>query len=271
MWQPAKLAQFSALAEGILGAPFAWCDVRPGRVQLADASSRGGTLGGRFHVGEFALAKFQITNAQYQRFLHDPGGFGNASWWEYSPEALLWRRGHARPAPTAFAGGLLLRTRISWFDSMDFCAWLSGQLDGRIPLQMENPESWAVRLPSEKEWQRAALGDTGGPYPWGDGLDETRASYAKRLGRPAEVGSFPAGQSPFGIMDMVGNLFEWKLTRWGSDHTDPGGYGSRVIRGGAWNVSDPEYLRAVDRGTGWPPRGRLNDCGFRCALPYTSQ
>jgi formylglycine-generating enzyme required for sulfatase activity len=125
--------------------------------------------------------------------------------------------------------------------------------------------TWSVRLPTESQWQRAAVGDTGGPYPWGNGLDPSRANYGNNIGKPTPVGSYPSGASPFGVMDMVGNLSEWCLNQWNTASEDLSGYGKRTIGGMAWNVSNEHHLRAIDRG-GWPPRGRLNDFGFRPVL-----
>ena len=240
--------------ESILGSPFLWCYIPGGSVMLLDASSYGGTAGGKYQVAEFAIGKYLITNRQYQSFVEHPNGFDNAQWWDYSPQAAQWRKDHPGPKPPAFIGSDLPCTRVSWFDSVAFCNWLSTELTA------------TVRLPTEQEWQRAAVGDTGWRYPWGDELDETRGNYGKHLGQVTTVGSFPGGQSPFGVMDMVGNLWEWCLTTWGTEATDLNGYVYRVFRGGAWNVSDPEYLRAIDRGEGHAPRGRLNDCGFRVVL-----
>ena len=64
---------------------------------------------------------------------------------------------------------------------------------------------------------------------------------------------------------MIGNLSEWCLTLWGSDDNALTGYGYRNIRGGAWNVLLDDDIRAKDRVV-WPPRGRLNDVGFRPVL-----
>jgi formylglycine-generating enzyme required for sulfatase activity len=99
-------------------------------------------------------------------------------------------------------------------------------------------------------------------------LDETHANFGKHIGKVSPVGSFPEGQSPFGVMDMIGNLWEWCSTIWGTESTDLSGYNYRTFRGGAWNVSNPDYLRATDRGEGHTPRGSLNDCGFRLILDY---
>lgn len=244
----------SRSAESILGAPFEWCHVPAGTVTLLNASDSGGTTGGEHHVAEFAIGKYLITNTQYKSFAVHSNGFCNPAWWEYSPQAVQWHQDHRHPKRTAFEGQDLPVTRVSWFDSVAFCNWLSAELGTNI------------RLPTEQEWQRAAVGDTGWSYPWGNDLDETRANYGKRLGQVSPVESFARGQSPFGVFDMVGNLWEWCLTIWGSESTDLNGYVYRAFRGGAWNVSNHEYLRAIDRGEGHSPRGQLNDCGFRIVL-----
>jgi formylglycine-generating enzyme required for sulfatase activity len=164
--------------------------------------------------------------------------------------------------PTAFIGDDLPMTRVSWFDGMAFCAWLSVQLDIRS-FDIRNIASWSVRLPTEQEWQRAATGDTDWKYPWGNEFKDGYGNYANQVGlQPSKVGSYPEGASPFGVMDMIGNLWEWCITPWGSDEMNVSGYTYRVFKGGAWNISNPEYLSATDR---WShsPRGRLNDCGIR--------
>lgn len=249
-----ELTFLSKQVETILAAPFEWCLVTGGTVTLLDASYYGGTTGGTFQVAEFAIAKYLLTNGQYQKFIAHPHGFCNSQWWDFSPQGTQWRRDHRTPKPTAFAGTDLPATRVSWFDSLAFCRWLSAELNIH------------VRLPTEQEWQRAAIGDTGWNYPWGNEFGESRGNFMKRIGQVSPVGSFPAGQSPFGVMDMIGNLSEWCLTTWGTDSTDLNGYTYRVFRGGAWNISNPEYLRAIDRGDGWSPRARLNDRGTRIAL-----
>lgn len=252
-----EISQFSIESETFLSSPFQWCLVSGGEVILSDASDYGGTQGGHYRVADFAIGKYLITNAQYKRFVEHLNGFCNPIWWDYSPQAIQWRKGHLHPKPTAFERRDLPVTRVSWFDSVAFCNWLSSELNA------------SVRLPTEQEWQRAAVGDTGWGYPWGNEFDETCGNFMKRIGMVSPVGDFPAGQSPFGVMDMIGNLSEWCLTTWATDSTELIGYTYRVIRGCAWNAGTPEYLRATDRGLGWSPRGRLNDCGLRIALDLT--
>lgn len=265
------LPRLSDITTAVLCPPFEWCHVPGGTVSLENAAVRGGTQGGIYQVTGFAIAKYPVTNGQYQRFIDHPDGFANPQWWEYSEQAAQWHRDHPRPKPSAFPSPDLPRIRLSWFDALAFCLWLSAELhfgdelQPRPGLDAHNLAGWRVRLPTEQEWQRAALGDSGWVYPWGDQLDERRANFARQVGSPTRVGSYPEGANPFGALDMVGNVWEWCLTPWGVDSEDLSGYTYRFIRGGAWNVSNPEYLRPADR-AGNSPRGQLNDAGFRCAL-----
>jgi formylglycine-generating enzyme required for sulfatase activity len=143
---------------------------------------------------------------------------------------------------------------------MAFCAWLSAQWSEADP----TTPGWVIRLPSEAEWQRAAEGNTGCAYPWGDSLAPGRANYGKHIGQPTPVTRYIEGETPCGALDMCGNVWEWCLTAWGIFGNDISGYTYRVMRGGAWNVSNPEYLQSHAR-YGHPPRGQLNDAGFRIA------
>jgi len=265
------LESLSQATESILCPPFEWCRVEGGIVPLENATPDGGTKGGIYQVIDFAIAKYPFTNAQYERFLENPNGFSNSQWWEFSSEAMQWRRDHQNPKPTAFNGPDLPRTRTSWFDSMACCHWLSAELESRRSilhdksLNTHSPSAWSIRLPTEQEWQRAALDDTGWCYPWGDKLDETRGNYAGNVGQPTSVNQYPKGKSVYGVMDMTGNIWEWCLTGWNEEDVDSSGYTYRIIRGGAWNINNPDHLRANGRGC-HPPRGRLNDCGFRVLL-----
>ena len=261
-----SLGSLSKVTESILHSPFEWCHVEGGNGILENATQYGGTPGGTFQVGDFAIAKFPVTNVQYERFLENSDGFSNPRWWEYSPQAIQWRKDHKNPRPTAFSGADLPRTRASWFDSMAFCYWLSAELKSTLqPDQSPNTCDFSIRLPTEQEWQRAALGDTGWCYPWGDKLDETRGNYDNHVGQPSDVKKYPEGKSVFGVMDMTGNVWEWCLTGWNQENIDLSGYTYRIIKGGAWNIYNPDQLRSNDRGC-HPPRGTLNDCGFRVLL-----
>ena len=261
-----NLGPYSQATEKVLTEPFEWCFVKGGEVTLKDASHRGGTQGGPSRVADFAVAKYLITNSQYERFVKHKNGYSNPAWWGFSAQAAQWRGTRSGAQTTAFAGADLPRTRVSWFESVAFCAWLSQSLYPSDNFDVTAVVTWPVRLPTEQEWQRAALGDTQGPYPWGSAvLDRTRANLDNWVGKPTSVTGYPLGASPFGVLDMIGNLSEWCLTKWGDDGNDATGYDYRNVRGGAWNVSTEYDVRAEDR-LGHPPRGRLNDFGFRPVL-----
>jgi formylglycine-generating enzyme required for sulfatase activity len=117
------------------------------------------------------------------------------------------------------------------------------------------------RLPSEREWEYAARGDNNARiFPWGDTFDRGRANTSEAgFGGTTPVSHFPAGVSPFGVWDMAGNVFEWTVSKWGTNWQelqfpypyrpesgceDPEGSGARVMRGGSWFNPYPEAMCA---------------------------
>lgn len=205
----------------ILPPPFEWVNIPAGVVVLEDAREFGGTKGGRYEIPSFAIAKYPLTNAQYQVFVDADDGYGKVIWWGYSDEAKAWRKENPQPSNTGFSGDQLPRTKVCWYEAVAFCHWLGDKL-GR-----------AITLPTEQQWQRAAQGDDGREYPWGNKFNLERSNVETRNG-PTPITQYPNRASPYNVMDMGGNVSQWCLTAWGTNNTALSGKERRVLRGGSW-------------------------------------
>ncbi|NLI41376.1 MAG: formylglycine-generating enzyme family protein [Caldisericales bacterium] len=113
----------------------------------------------------------------------------------------------------------------------------------------------------------------GSRYPWGDTIDETRANYDSNIGDTTTVGSYPAGASPYGALDMAGNVWEWVLDWYAEDYysqsTDRNPIGpqsgdKKVRRGGSWFFNGGSS-RSANRVRSSPADWNYN-IGFRCAF-----
>jgi formylglycine-generating enzyme required for sulfatase activity len=165
----------------------------------------------------------------------------------------------------------------------DTANFLRGWVRGRPPAGLEDhPVVWVSledarayakwagkRLPTAAEWQYAAQGTGGRKYPWGDAPDSTRCNTG--LGHTTPVDAYPSGASPFGVRDVVGNV--WQMT---SDVYDDGSYRFLIMKGGSWYnpTSSIWYVRGgpapVDREQMLllvsPGFDRSGTVGFRCVV-----
>jgi len=183
-----------------------------------------------------AMDRFEVTNAQYQRFVDMTGYL----------------------APSGWSGGRFTRgtamhpvTGVTWKDAQAYAAWVG------------------KRLPSEAEWEFAARGPEGRMYPWGDQPDAQRANVRDNLklgegGGTQSVGSLPDDATPLGIHDMAGNVREWTADRYGEYQVphNPPAEGNRIaVRGASWSTY---HDTAAARG--WESQDAMEaDLGFRCA------
>jgi iron(II)-dependent oxidoreductase len=141
----------------------------------------------------YCISKYQVTCAYYLEFIAATG--------------REWRWAGARKPERAAHPAVV----VSWYDARAFCEWLTGvwRVEGRI----SNEEH--VRLPTEAEWEKAARGIDGRIWPWGnEPPDASRLNFGNSDTAPVGAHS-PVGDSPYGVVDMAGNVWEWTSTLWG--------------------------------------------------------
>ena len=228
------------------------------------------------------LARYPVTAAQFQPFV-EGGGYTNERWW--TKRGWAWRQGtwDSQPDSASVRDWLKRRTPdlrhapmwwdeqlrtpnrpvtyISWFEASAYAAWLDAQwrAGAAAGVWPALPVGYAVRLPSEAEWEKAARAGDARRYPWGDEApDEERANIEQKIGRPTAVGMYPCGATPAGLHDLSGNVWEWTCTRYQpypykpeDGRNAPEAEGSPVVRGGSWD-DNPRSARCAVRDRGEP-------------------
>jgi formylglycine-generating enzyme required for sulfatase activity len=215
---------------------------------------------------DYRMSKYQITNAQYAKFLNDAGvGSSGKKEGIQSNEQLI-----QSSSVTSYDWGLRYTDSqwkpvatyenhpviyVSWYGAKAYAEWAGGD------------------LPTEAQWERAARGGIAEmSFGIGDGtsLTSTMANFGYSVGKTTEVGSYPAYANAYGLYDMHGNVSEWCLDWYDSNYyatspdTDPEGAPSssrRVLRGGGWS-NDARNCRSAYRSSGTPPY-LDNSAGFR--------
>ena len=193
-------------------------------------------------VKKFHIDRYEVTNTEYKKFTYDTKRETPYHW---RPNGKIPKNKKNHPV-----------IYVNWHDANAYCKWKG------------------KRLPSEQEWEKAARGETGNIYPWGNtwALDKSNHPYKGSTGTEP-VGSYPNGKSPYGLHDMSGNVWEWVnsfyLPHPGND-INRGEYGrdKRVLKGGSWfdclsygcGLSAPTFNRSF-----FTPEVKNNSFGFRCA------
>lgn len=188
-----------------------------------------GNEGQSVYVGDFWIDKFPVTNAEYARFV-DATGCNPPEHWE------------SRTPPQEIADHPVVY--VNWCDAVTYAEWAG------------------KRLPTEEEWEKAARGMDGRVYPWGDDFDKDKCnSEESGIHGTTPVGRYsPEGDSPYGCVDMAGNVWEWTASDCDKNN--------KVLRGGSWN-DDAYIVRSAHRSRFFPSFG-TSHWGFRCCMSSTS-
>jgi formylglycine-generating enzyme required for sulfatase activity len=207
-----------------------WCEVPAGVLHIVEGKN-GHSQQMKLPVEVFYMSKYPLTNAQFQLFADEPNGFANPRWWDFSPFARSWRMENPGPVPSQFQGDDRPRENVTWYEAMAYCYWLSDKLGMKIS------------LPTRQQWQRAAMGDDGRCYPWGNDFDLSKCNTREsRIRQTTMVMRYPSGASPFGVQDMAGNVWEWCLNG-NYEDCDVTTNASRAVQGGSY-ISAHERAQA---------------------------
>jgi formylglycine-generating enzyme len=226
------------------------------------------------HLPEYRIARVPVTVAQFAAFV---GATGHKTTAEVQGSAWNWTGSewkeikgadwaHPRgPQSDVKAKQEHPVTCVSWHDTIAFCKWAG------------------VRLPSEAEWEKAARGADGRVWPWGNQEPNNKmCNFNMKVGDTTPVGRYPDGKSPYGLLDVAGNVWEWTSSLWGKAASKPE-FGYPYDSKDGWgNLNAPDTIRRVLRGGsfgyvaqgvrcafryGYGPLSQVVDFGFRVVSP----
>lgn len=247
----------------------------------------------KVYLNEYHISKYEITHEQYIAFLNDKNippdndNLVNPTHHEIEKSfgyldlsdidcAIAYNEENEKYYFKANQYANTINTpviEVYWYGAVAFCEWLSEK-------KGEN-----IHLPTEAQWEKAARGTDQRRYPWGNDLpNSSRCNYdsvnnGDNFNYNAPVGSFPDGASPYGVMDMAGNVWEWCQDYYKTDYYSESPYENPqgppvkddknhtrfpLLRGGSWYCDDYS-LRSSNRLKAWFPERSRNDIGFRVA------
>ncbi len=208
-------------------------------------------------LSSFLIDRTPVTKAQFALFLEAEGRVsprGETYYEDDDSDASINRRAGSWLVDSGLDNHPVLE--VTWIGARDYCAWAG------------------KRLPTEAEWEKAARGTDGRVYPWGNQPpDQTLAQFRQGRAETSPVGRFPDGASPYGAVDLAGNVWEWVSSAYrlypydasdGREDLEPGPV--RVTRGGGHD-SSAEEIRSTERGRNLSRdyRSGHRNIGFRCA------
>jgi formylglycine-generating enzyme required for sulfatase activity len=196
-------------------------------------------------LATYQLAAVPVTNALYAAYIAATGATPPSHWRGSTPPEQL----HTHPV-----------VNVSWHAAQACCQWLSTQT------------GQTFRLPTEAEWEHAARGTDGRTFPWGDDFTVERANTRESgIAATTPIGTYPAGNSPSGLADMAGNVWEWTASLdalypyvAADGREDPHTPGRRILRGGCY-ANPHGFARCACRFR-LPPHIVNEFIGFRLAV-----
>jgi formylglycine-generating enzyme required for sulfatase activity len=213
-------------------------------------------------VAEFEIAAAPVLVSQYNAFIN-AGAADEARWW--SEDGWAWRQS------AVIGWGRADRSKphdwvnqknwpydpvvgVTWYEAEAYCRWLSAQKNRR------------VRLPSEEQWEKAARGENGRTWPWGESFNRNKANTCEHgVGGTLAAGTLAADRSPYGLTDLGGNVQDWTSSVY---QPLPGeqfpAEDLRVARGGSWN--DTAFGARASFRHVYPPGYYFSFLGFRVVV-----